>query len=219
MITKNRIDTSDILYDIPFRLKDKRSLLSISQKDVVGIVNQLTEAFLKSFRPGDLVSTAHRYGRHTLGEIAIHKEPRSNSTIINGHELVVTLALLVLYLYRSIDDSDIREELILNCEFSFDRLYPLSEDNWDSRLASAAIMTGYKPKLSNLSDISSHLILLYEDIENSLPKTLQGEALAMFGAWLPHNVLMDCVESRCESGKRLLVNAYAHEHMTGTAPH
>ena len=116
---------------------------------------------------------------------------------------MVTLALLVLYLYRSIDDSDFRKELILNCEFSFDRLYPHSQDNWDSRLASAAIMTGYKPDQGCLSDISSHLILLFEDIENSLPKTLQGEALAMFGAWLPHNVLMDCVESRCEGGKWL----------------
>jgi hypothetical protein len=51
MNTKNRIDTSDILNDIPFRIVDKRDLLRVSQKDVVDIINQLTSTFLKSFGP------------------------------------------------------------------------------------------------------------------------------------------------------------------------
>jgi hypothetical protein len=132
-----------------------------------------------------------------LGEFTIYKEP-GRSQIIDGHELVVTLALLVMYLYRNINDSDCRDGLKIACGFGLNSLYPQAEDNWDSRLVSAAIMTGYTPKPEQLSDISSHLLLLFEDIENSMPKSFQGKMLAAFSAWLPHSVLMDCVASRCE---------------------
>ena len=159
-------------------------------KQIVELIDDLTNKFLSSYKKGDERTQILNYGHYFLGSIVICNKD-SQRFIIDGQQRLTTLTLLLIRLHHLLEDEDQKSQvapLIFSLrlgEKSFNM------DISDREPIMEALYSGDQSfDDSNQPESVRNIAACYNAIEDYLPKELQEEALPYFVDWLLEKVYL-----------------------------
>ncbi len=154
-------------------------------KQVVELIDDLTEKFLESHEPGQERAAVEQYGHYFLGSIIIsHKD--GQKFIIDGQQRMTSTTLLLIHLHRRLEDSDQRAQLadlifsLKHGKRSFNLEVPERTPCMD------ALFNGEPFDDTGRPESVVNILARFQDIEESF--TLPDDALPYFADWLIENV-------------------------------
>ena len=156
-------------------------------KQVDELVNDLAEKFTDSHAPDDDRSAVERYGHYFLGSIII-SDKDGRKFIIDGQQRLTTLSLLLIHVYRGLDDAEQKSQL---SDLIFSQRYGKRSFNLDVDERTAcmeALFTGATIDEDGQPESVANILSRYQDIEDVFPDELTGETLPYFADWLIENV-------------------------------
>ena len=159
-------------------------------KQVVELIDDLSEKFLDSYNPGDEPSAVENYGNYFLGSIIISNKD-GKKFIIDGQQRITSLTLLLIYLYRQLED-DIQKGQIADLIFSVrHRQRSFNLEVQERTDCMNALFTGgsYNRDIQKEESIIN-ILDRFQDIEDVFPDDLSGEVLPQFSDWLIENVYL-----------------------------
>ena len=156
-------------------------------KQVIELLEDLTEKFLESYEEGHERKAVADYGHYFVGSIII-SDRDGQKFVIDGQQRLTSITLLLIYLQHRLTDQDqITQvaELIFSQKFgkrSFNLDVPERNDCMDA-LYSDSPFDG-----SEQSESVQNIVGRYGDIEDAFPDELLDEVLPYFVDWLIENV-------------------------------
>lgn len=156
-------------------------------KQVAELVTDLTEKFLESHEASNERSAVEQYGHYFLGSIII-SDKQGRRFIIDGQQRLTSLTLILIHLYRQLEDEDQKKE-IANLIFSYrvgSRSFNL--DVPERTACMEALFTGETFDENGVSESVVNILNRFQEIEESFPEELTGAALPFFADWLIENV-------------------------------
>ena len=156
-------------------------------KQVTELLDDLCEKFLESHEAGNERSAVEHYGHYFLGSIII-SDKDGKKFIIDGQQRLTSLTLLLIHLYRHLEDEDQKKE-IANLIFSYKtgkRSFNL--DVPERTACMEALFTGHPFDENGHPESVVNILNRFHDIEEHFPDDLAGKALPYFADWLIENV-------------------------------
>lgn len=162
------------------------------RKQAKELIDDLTEAFLSSYRPGSQRNAVERYGNYFLGSIIL-SERDGQKFIVDGQQRLTTITLLLLLLHRRQGDRKDRvalEELIYSERFG-ERAFNIAVE--DRRAIMSALFNGEAPDTSEASESVQTIVARYQDLDELLQEQaedIDDAALPYFCDWLTEKVYL-----------------------------
>ncbi|NDE17612.1 DUF262 domain-containing protein [bacterium] len=156
-------------------------------KQVAELIDDLAEKFLESHEAGNERSAVDQYGHYFLGSIII-SDKDGQKFIIDGQQRLTSLTLILIYLYRRLRDEDQKKE-IANLIFSYKtgkRSFNL--DVAERTTCMEALFSDIPFEENGQPESVVNIVSRFQDIEDTFPEELAGEALPYFSDWLIENV-------------------------------
>jgi len=156
-------------------------------KHITELLDDLTEKFLESHQEGNDRSAVELYGHYFLGSIIISNKD-GRKYIIDGQQRLTSLTLLLIHLYRLLDDEEQKGQL---SDLIFSQKFGKRSFNLDvpeRRLCMEALFTGEPFDERGQPESVINILRRFHDIEERFPVELSGEALPYFADWLIENV-------------------------------
>lgn len=156
-------------------------------KQVAELIDDLTEKFLESHEAGNERSAVEHYGHYFLGSIII-SDKDGHKFIIDGQQRLTSLTLILIHLYRQLEDEDQKKE-VANLIFSYrvgKRSFNL--DVAERTACMEALFTGEPFDENRQPESVVNIVSRFQDIEENFPEELTGETLPYFADWLIENV-------------------------------
>jgi len=156
-------------------------------KQVAELIDDLVEKFLESHEAGNERSAVEQYGHYFLGSIII-SDKDGHKFVIDGQQRLTSLTLLLIHLYRQLEDEDQKKE-IANLIFSYKvgkRSFNL--DVPERTACMEALFTDEPFDENGQPESVVNILNRFQDIEEAFPEELTGEALPYFADWLIENV-------------------------------
>lgn len=156
-------------------------------KQIIELINDLSEKFLESYEEGHERSAVEQYGHYFLGSIII-SDKEGHKFIIDGQQRLTSLTLLLIHLYRLLDDERQKgqlSELIFSMKFgkrSFNLEVP------ERTACMEALFTGENFDETGQPESVINILNRYRDIKDNFPEELGGNSLPYFADWLIENV-------------------------------
>ena len=157
------------------------------KKQVAELIEDLTEKFGDSHEPTNEPSAVEGYGHYFLGSIII-SDKDGHKFIIDGQQRLTTLTLLLVYLYRQLNDDEQKAQLT---ELIFSRRFGKRSFNIDVEERTAcmeALFTGSTFDEADQPESVVNILNRYQDVEDLFPDDLTSNALPYFTDWLIENV-------------------------------
>lgn len=157
------------------------------QKQIIELIEDLTSKFLDSYDPNDERQAVEQYGHYFLGSIVL-SDRDGQKFIIDGQQRMTSLTLLLMFLYRELEDGDDKKHLadmIFSMRFG-KRSFNLEVEN--RAAAMEAIYTNQTYDCSDQPESVVNILARFEDIEDHFPVEIRGSALPFFADWLIENV-------------------------------
>lgn len=156
-------------------------------KQVAELIADLAEKFRDSHEPGKDRSAVEYYGHYFLGSIIV-SDKDGRKFLIDGQQRLTTLALLLIYIYRQLEDDDQKAQL---ANLIFSQKFGRRSFNLDVEERTAcmeALFTGKPFDENGQPESVVNILHRYQDVEELFPEDLRGEALPYFADWLIENV-------------------------------
>ena len=156
-------------------------------KQVTELLEDLTEKFLESHETSNERTAVEKYGHYFLGSIII-SDKDGNKFIIDGQQRLTSLTLLLIHLYRQLDDDQQKGQL---ADLIFSQKFGRRSFNLDVPERTAcmeALFTGATLDENGQPESVVNILNRFQDIEDNLSEDLTGEALPYFADWLIENV-------------------------------
>jgi hypothetical protein len=157
------------------------------KKQVDELIKDLAETFRDSHEPGKDRSAVEYYEHYFLGSIIVcDKDGRK--FLIDGQQRLTTLTLLLIYIYRHLEDTEQQTQL---ANLIFSQKFGRRSFNLDIEERAAcmdALFTGKPFDENGQPESVVNILHRYHDIENLFPEDLRGETLPYFADWLIENV-------------------------------
>lgn len=156
-------------------------------KQVAELIDDLAEKFLESHEPGNERSAVEQYGHYFLGSIII-SEKDGQKFIIDGHQRLTSVTLLLIHLHRQLQDAEQKAQL---ADLVFSQKFGKRSFNLDVPERTGcieALFTGEPFDDAGQSESVANILARFQDIEEGFPDNLGGEALPYFADWLIENV-------------------------------
>jgi len=156
-------------------------------KQIVELIDDLSEKFLDDHEVGNARSAVEDYGHYFLGSIIV-SDKDGHKFIIDGQQRLTSLTLLLIRIYRQLVDEDQKKE-IANLIFSYKhggRSFNL--DVAERTACMDALFTGAVFDEHGQPESVVNILHRYADIEENFPEELSGEILPYFADWLIENV-------------------------------
>lgn len=158
------------------------------QKQVVELIDDLSNKFLEDYRPSHPREKVESYGHYFLGSIIISRKDNMGY-VVDGQQRLTTLTLLLIYLNNLKKQHAGRitniDELIYSEKYG-KKSFNL---NVDERTACMEALFEEQPFDPNDQPESvQNIVARYDDIVDSFPEELAGDALPYFVDWLIENV-------------------------------
>ena len=156
-------------------------------KQVAELIEDLTEKFNDSHEPGNDRSAVEQYGHYFLGSIIV-SDKDGHKFIIDGQQRLTTLTLLLIHIYRELDDDQQKAQLadlIFSQRFggrSFNIYVEERTDCMNALFMGAAFDEADQP------ESVANILHRYQDAEELFPDDLAGSTLPYFADWLIENV-------------------------------
>ncbi len=158
-------------------------------KHITELLDDLADKFLLSYDKKHDRTQVEQYGHYFLGSIII-SDKDGKKFIIDGQQRLTSLTLLLIYLLRSIEDTEQRGQL---SELIFSQKYGKKSFNLDVPDRTAcmdALYNGDTFDENSQPESICNILARYRDIEENFPNDLTGSALPFFADWLIENVHM-----------------------------
>lgn len=156
-------------------------------KHVTELLDDLSDKFRDSFDPGHERSAVERYGHYFLGSIII-SDKDGQKFIIDGQQRLTTLTLLLIHLYRTLEDAELRGHV---AELIFSQRFGKKSFNLDvpeRTICMEALYNGDPMDGTDQPESNRNILGRYADIEDAFPEDLCGHPLPYFVDWLMENV-------------------------------
>lgn len=194
---RNRIEAKDT--SINQLLKDQKFTIDYFQREyrwqekhIRVLVEDLTSAFLKSYKMGDERFEVGNYQTYYLGPVVFSvNEEDGRKSIIDGQQRITSITLLLIYLKHLQKDNPQKvniDELILSEKYG-QKSFNMSDDSRLDCLNSLYTEGEYKIKAEDDETVNT-MVSRYLDIENTFPEDINEGALPFFIDWLTENVVI-----------------------------
>lgn len=157
------------------------------KKQVTELINDLCAKFLERHETGNERSAVEGYSHYFLGSIII-SDKSGKKFIIDGQQRLTSLTLLLIYIYRQIEDDEQRGQL---ADLIFSQKYGKRSFNLDvpeRTECMEALFNGQSFDDNGQPESIVNILNRGRDIEEYFPGDLEGEALPFFADWLIENV-------------------------------
>ncbi len=161
------------------------------KKQVTELIDDLSGKFLDSHKVDNERSAVEGYGRYFLGSIII-SDKDGQKFIIDGQQRLTSLTLLLIHLYRRIEDELQKGQL---ADLIFSQKYGKRSFNLDipeRTHCMEALFSGHLFEEIGQRESVVNVLSRYQDIEECFADDLEDEAVPFFADWLIENV--DLVE-------------------------
>lgn len=156
-------------------------------KQIRELVDDLTGKFLEEYDPSHARTKIADYPHYFLGSIIISKK-ESASYIVDGQQRLTSLSLLLILL-RHLQQDHLEQvnidELIVSEKYG-QKSFNLHVD--ERAPCMDALFNGDQFDLTDRTESVQNLYLRYQDLNQSFPEELRGDALPYFIDWLLENV-------------------------------
>ena len=156
-------------------------------KQVAELIEDLAQKFSDSHEPSNDRSAVEQYGHYFLGSIIV-SDKDGRKFIIDGQQRLTTLTLLLVHIYRHLDDDEQKTQL---SDLIFSQRFGKLSFNIDVEERNAcmeALFTGSSFDETGQSESVANILHRYQDVEELFPKDLSIDALPYFSDWLIENV-------------------------------
>ena len=156
-------------------------------KQVAELLEDLAEKFLESHETGNERSAVEQYGHYFLGSI-IMSDKNGQKFIIDGQQRLTSTTLLLIHLHRHLEDQQQKAQL---ADLIFSQKFGTRSFNLDVPERTPcmdALFTGELFDDTGQPESVVNILARFQDIEESFPDELTGEALPYFADWLIENV-------------------------------
>ncbi len=159
------------------------------RKQVAELIDDLAAKFLSSHEPGNRREDVEQYDHYFLGSIIV-SERDYRKYLIDGQQRITTLTLLLIYIYRQMEDTEEKQQLV---ELIYSQKYGRRSFNLDVEERTAcmeALLKGETFDEEEQPESVVNMLQRYRDIEELFPAELRGETLPFFADWLIENVYL-----------------------------
>lgn len=159
------------------------------RKQITELIDDLVGKFNESHEDGNERSAIDGYGRYFLGSIII-SERDGRKFVIDGQQRLTSLTLLLIYLYRNLED-DLQKSQLTDLIFTLrlgERSFNLEVP--ERKPCMEAIFTGQPFDANDQPESVSNIVHRFEDIVEHFPQDFSGGTLPYFADWLIENVFL-----------------------------
>lgn len=159
------------------------------KKQVSELIEDLAEKFGDSHDSTNERSAVESYGHYFLGSIIV-SDKNGRKFIIDGQQRLTTLTLILVYIYRQLNDGNQKAPL---ANLIFSQKYGVRSFNIDVEERSACMVALFTGSLFDDTDQPESVVNIlnrYQDIEDMFPDDLTTDALPFFADWLIFNVYL-----------------------------
>ncbi|KSA13468.1 DUF262 domain-containing protein [Maribacter dokdonensis] len=192
---KNKIEAAD--KNINDLLKDQKFFIDYFQREyrwqekhMTTLIEDLANAFLKSYKKEDKRSDVANYQSYYLGPVVFSIADGKNS-IIDGQQRITSITLFLIYL-NHLQKNSTNQVNIENLVFSEkygEKSFNMTDQ--DRQAVLKGLFDNEEYNLKNLDDETVHNIVgRYNDIHNVFPEELTTHALPYFIDWFIGNVVL-----------------------------
>ena len=159
------------------------------KKQIAELIEDLSEKFLDSYEAGHQRREVKDYGHYFLGSVIISNKD-GHRFIIDGQQRLTTLSLLLIYIYRQLNDPEQKgqlADLIFSQTFgerSFNLDVPERVDCMDALFHGQPFEENHQP------ESVVNILRRYQNIEDGFPDDLKEAALPFFADWLIERVYL-----------------------------
>jgi len=158
------------------------------RKQVTELIDDLAERFGDNYNKSHERNEVENYSHYFLGSIIISKK-ESKNFIIDGQQRLTTLTLLLIHVYRLLEDDKDEQTKIASLIFSTH--YGTRSFNIDVEervKCMEALFNGNSFDEAGQPESVTNIVRRFQDITDSFPDELAKEALPYFSDWLIENV-------------------------------
>lgn len=166
------------------------------KKQLADLINDLSNAFLKCWKPEDSTSNVRSYDPYFMGEIVLSLKTDERSAIIDGQQRITTFTLLLIYMlqtYKNIKGfpkSKI-EDAIYSDDYGIPRFNLDIEDRKQCML-SLYEHGFYEPNVKDKIHVQK-IVDRYNDIADCWDEKINDENIASFAYWILGKVMFSKV--------------------------
>jgi hypothetical protein len=192
---KNKIEAAD--KSINDLLKDQKFYIDYFQREyrwqekhMTALVEDLSNAFMKSYKKEDKRSEVANYQSYYLGPVVFSIADGKNS-IIDGQQRITSITLFLIYLNHLQNDTDNQvniENLVFSEKYG-EKSFNMTDEDRQEVLKGLFENGEYQLKNSD-DETVVNIIERYDEIDQSFPEELIGEALPYFIDWFIGNVIL-----------------------------
>lgn len=192
---KNKIEASD--KSINDLLKDQKFFIDYFQREyrwqekhMEALIEDLSNAFLKSYKQGDKRSEVANYQSYYLGPVVFSVAGGKNS-IIDGQQRITSITLLLIYLnhLQKGKGNLVNIESLIFSEKYGEKSFNMTDEDRQEVLKGLFENGEYNIKESD-DETVYNIVDRYNDIHNFFPEDLVTDALPYFIDWFIGNVVL-----------------------------
>lgn len=193
--TKNKIEASD--KNINDLLKDQKFFIDYFQREyrwqekhMVALIEDLAEAFLKSYHQSHRRSDVANYQSYYLGPVVFSIADGKNS-IIDGQQRITSITLFLIYLNHLQKKTEYQvniENLVFSEKYG-EKSFNMTDDDRKEVLKGLFDNGSYQLKTDEEETVIN-IVERYNDIHNVFPEELNGNTLPYFIDWFIGNVIL-----------------------------
>lgn len=194
---KNKIEATDT--NIKSLLKGQKFYIDYFQREyrwgkshITLLIEDLTSKFLKSYNQDDKRSAVSGYDSYYLGPVVFSINPDDGKkSIIDGQQRITSITLFLTYLNHLQTDLDQKvaiSELIFSEKYG-EKSFNMTDESREPCLK-ALFENGMYDIQEEDDETIQNMVERYEDISQSFPDELSGDALPYFIDWLIENVVI-----------------------------
>ena len=167
------------------------------KENIDQLIDDLYSAFRSDFRPEHKTKDVASYASYFMGSIVVISKKDATMSIIDGQQRITSLTLLLIYLYHAMKGkAAILQNMIFSDSYgekSFNIQVPERKDCLDGLYNN----NEYIPKDTDEDSVRC-MADRYNDIKESFPEDLQGQALESFMYWVINNIVIVKIEAYSE---------------------
>ena len=191
-IDSNARTIRELLANTKYQLDYYQREYSWQVKHVTELLDDLGKIFLESYTEDDTLADVPNYNHYFLGSIIIsHTE--GQRYIVDGQQRLTTLTLLLISLYRSLEDGSLKNQ-VDQCIYSLSggtEGFNLKVPEWDHLMKALYTDTSFDE--SDQSESIQNIVLRYRDVVDYFE--IQDKAIPCFVYWLLENVYLVSIEA------------------------
>ena len=161
-------------------------------KHVTELLDDLSRIFLESYTEDDILADVRNYNHYFLGSIIISHAERQRY-IVDGQQRGTTLTLLLIHLYRSLEDGRLKDQ-VDQCIYSLSggtEGFNLDVPEWHDLMEALYTDTSFDE--SDQSESIQNIVLRYRDVVDYFE--IPDNAIPCFVSWLLENVYLVSIEA------------------------